>query len=169
MRRSAKKVDCEMPTIINKLINLKTIIAIIMIMTIIHVFAIYYDLYSGDVWIDMPLHFVGGFLAGVVGYWAMSFRFIGEKFGQLNLLATCFVLISISLFGSFIWEIFEFILLNCCESWARAGRLISPTVPDLLSDMVLGVTGGILFVVVLVFAAARKPKFDEQDHEVDWQ
>ena len=68
-----------------------------------------------------------------------------------------------------LWEIFEFILLNCCESWARASRLISPTVADLLSDMALGVTGGILFVVVLVFVAARKPEFDEQDHEVDWQ
>ena len=97
----------------------------------------------------------------------MSFRFISEKLGELKLLTICFILISISLFGSFIWELFEFILLNCCESWARAGRLISPTVPDLLSDMALGVTGGILFIVVLVFVAARKPEFDEQDHEVD--
>jgi len=153
-----------MPNKINEMINLKTIIAIIIAMTIIHIFAIYSGLYTGDVWIDMPLHFAGGFLAGMMGYWAMGFRAIGEKIGELNLLATSFVLISVSLFGSFLWEIFEFALLNCCESWARAGRLVSPTVPDLLSDMVLGVTGGILFVVVLVFGAAGRPKFDEQEH-----
>lgn len=126
-------------------------------MTVTHVFAIQSGLYSGDVWIDMPLHFVGGFLAGMMGYWAMGLRFIGEKFGDLNLSTTGFVLISISLFGSFIWELFEFGLLYCCESWARAGRLISPTVPDLLSDMAFGVTGGIFFVAVLALAAARKP------------
>ena len=141
---------------INRMINLKTIIAIIIAMTIIHIFAIYSGLYTGDVWIDLPLHFAGGFLAGMMGYWALGFRVIGEKFGELNLLATCFILISVSLFGSFLWELFEFSLLNCCESWARAGRLISPTVPDLLSDMALGVTGGILFVVVLVVGAAGK-------------
>ena len=140
-----------------------------MAMTIIHIYAINNGLYAGDVWIDMPLHFIGGFLAGMVGYWAMNFRLINEKLGELNLLTTCLILISVSLFGSFIWEIFEFGLLYCCESWARAGRLVSPTVPDLLSDMVLGVSGGILFVVVLVFGAARKPKFDEQHHEVDWE
>jgi hypothetical protein len=142
------------------MINLKTIIAVIIAMTGTHIFAINYGFYTGDVWIDLPLHFTGGFLAAMVGYWAMSLRGISELFGELNLFTRCFILVSFSLIGSLIWEIFEFSLLYCCESWARTGRLISPSVSDVLSDMAFGVAGGIFFVVVLVFVAAGNPKFD---------
>ena len=142
------------------MINLKTIIAVIIVMTGTHIFAINYGFYTGDVWIDLPLHFTGGFLAAMMGYWAMRLRGISELFGELNLFTSCFILVSFSLFGSLIWEIFEFSLLYCCESWARTGRLISPSVSDVLSDMSFGVAGGIFFVVLLAFVAAGKPKFD---------
>ncbi len=146
-----------MPNESNSLINIKTIIAVILAMTATHIFAINFGYYSGDVWIDQPLHFVGGFLAGLTGYWALGFPGIREKFGTLNLFATCVILASFSLVASFLWELFEFGLLSCCESWARTGRLISPSVADVLSDMGLGLAGGILFVVGLVFLTAKKP------------
>ena len=156
MRHDAKTINCEISNIINEMINLKTIIFVIAAMTATHIFAINYGFYSGDVWIDLPLHFAGGFLAAMVGYWAMNFRGVSEIFGELNLFTSCFILVSFSLFGSLIWEMFEFGLHYCCEGWARAGRLISPSVSDLLSDMVFGVAGGIFFVVVLVLVAAGK-------------
>ena len=142
------------------MINLKTILATIAAMTAVHIFAIRYSFYAGDVWIDMPLHFVGGFLAAMVGYWAMGFPIFSQKFGELNVFATCFVLVSMSLIGSFLWELFEFGLLSCCESWARTGRLISPSVADVLSDMAMGLGGGVLFAVLLGFVA-RKPMVDD--------
>jgi hypothetical protein len=141
----------------SRLINIKSIIAIILAMTATHIFAINYGYYSGDVWIDQPLHFAGGFLAAMTGYWGLSFAGIRKMFGTLNLFATCVMLASFSLVASFLWELFEFGLLTCCESWARTGRLISPSVADVLSDMGLGLAGGIVFVNGLVFVAAGKP------------
>ena len=132
------------------------IAAIIAAMTATHIFAINYGYYSGDVWIDQPLHFVGGVLAALAGYWALGFPAIGRIFGELNRFATGFVLASFALIGSFLWELFEFGLLICCESWARAGRLISPSVADVLSDMGLGLAGGIVFALVWVLASRAK-------------
>ena len=126
-------------------------------MTVVHIFAIYSGLYSGDVWIDLPLHFMGGFLAAMMGYWAMGFSAVRDRFGDINLFTTGFILVSIALLGSFIWELFEYGLAYCCESWARAGRLTSPSVADLLSDMGFGVSGGILFAALLVFSTSKKP------------
>ena len=145
-----------MPNESNSLINIKIIIAVILVMTATHIFAINYGYYSGNVWIDQPLHFTGGFLAGMTGYWALGFPGIRKMFGALNLFATCVILVSFSLVASFLWELFEFGLFTCCESWARTGRFISPSVADVLSDMGLGLAGGILFVIVLALAAVRK-------------
>ena len=142
------------------MINFKTILAVIAGMTAVHIFAIRYGFYTGDVWIDQPLHFVGGFLAGMVGYWAMGFQGFRAQFGELNFFTTCFVLVSLSLIGSFVWELFEFGLLVCCESWARAGRLISPSVADVLSDMGLGLAGGLFFVALLALGRAWSRSID---------
>ncbi len=119
------------------------------ILTVLHLGALYVGFYEGKVWVDMPLHFLGGVLLGLVGLWIFEKAFHDVSIQRTSLLIAI-VVVATSLFGSFLWEIFEFFLRDRAPMIALPLKLYSPTVSDTLSDMFLGTIGG-LAVALLSF------------------
>lgn len=109
-----------------------------------HFLAIRLGLYKGKVWVDMPLHVIGGILFGMIGAWilqALPQRFVGSP--------SPFILIALiggfSLFGSLLWELYEFAFLSLSPGEAMRLKMYSLSTSDILSDMVMGFLGGTAF------------------------
>lgn len=108
-----------------------------------HFAAIGAGLYKGNVWVDMPLHIIGGMLFGVLALWILGHlpkRFIGEP----SSLFVAFSIVAFSLTGSFLWELFEMGFSTYFPTVALSLKMYSFTLSDALSDMLMGIVGGVV-------------------------
>ena len=93
-------------------------------------------IYVAVVWIDMPMHFLGGASIAVAG---ISFLAFLKKRGVINELpfwVRTFFLISFVAFAAVSWELWEFFLDYVMHSRAQVD------LPDTMVDMLLGLLGG---------------------------
>ncbi len=98
--------------------------------------------------IDIPLHLIGGIIIGLFWWW------LANKF-SLNLGGVApkiFSFVGFVTTVSFLWESYEFITWKYFASVTPIWELYSPTVSDLLSDLVTTAVGALLigFVYVIV-------------------
>lgn len=124
---------------------------LLVLMAVIHFSAIPLGLYQGKVWIDMPLHVMGGIFFSMVGL--LLFQ---KKLDGTSNFIKIFSIISFALFGSFLWELFELGFGYLFPSGAGYFKLYSFTVSDALSDMSFGIFGGI--IVSYLFKKTRRIK-----------
>ena len=123
---------------------LKLIIMLILAVLFIHIAAIFTGLYQGKVWIDIPQHIISGIMLGLI--WLM---FIKDAIRNKMLVAVS--IISFAVLGSFLWEIFEFVLLQLSPSLEETVKFYSRTLGDALSDMFYGFLGGVLVAMITLF------------------
>jgi len=114
-------------------------------MTVIHFLAIPLGMYQGsNIWIDKPLHIMGGMAFAMIGLLVVQ-----RKLANADLSVGGFLILSFALFGSFMWELFEFVLFSWFNEYALRLRLYSPTVKDALFDMLFGLVGGLIIALIV--------------------
>lgn len=117
---------------------------IVAVMITIHFSAIELGLYSGKVWIDMPLHFLGGVLLGILWLYLSKKIFSSPPSYPLTIFQTG----SFALLGSFAWEALELAASKFFPVFALQYKFYSFTVSDVISDMALGLLGGIIVAIL---------------------
>ncbi len=122
--------------------SLKIIVSFLVFLLFIHIFASIAHLYWLIDWVDMPMHFLGGFWV------AMVFFYLNQKFFKIqNFWTTVIMTLSfVALIGVF-WEFFEFLydfFIFSKEYFGVFQRGISDTMSDLFFDLI----GGSAFLIV---------------------
>lgn len=98
-------------------------------------------LYDVFLWLDIPMHFLGGFSVGYM--LLLFFRFFEEE----NLIKInnkfIFIIMAVALvsFVAVLWEFYEFIMLNFGFPWQESTN-------NLLLDLFMGVCGGLTSVIL---------------------
>lgn len=90
--------------------------------------------------LDLALHFLGG-----IGF-ALGWLWLNDL---LQRKVDYFSVIMFALFGSFIWELYEFSVSSLLPKLAQTAAWYSPSVSDVLSDMFAGLIGGIVVSAIL--------------------
>ena len=138
-------------------IKLYHIILLALLLLAGHATALRVGLYQGTVWVDMPLHFLGGAFLGISWLWILA-----KAKGKMGEPSDFFVGISIvgfSLFGSFVWELFEYGLLVFFTGFSESFKLYSRSVSDAFSDMALGLLGGVVAALIHSYRNKRITQF----------
>lgn len=112
-----------------------------------HIVGIYYNLYVGLGWYDIPMHMLAGLWVGL-----MLAHFFGHKTGLIGLggsfwLTFVFVLGTVTAIGVF-WEFYEFfvsqILPHLSPSFEVGHMYLPDTLKDILDDMTGGSVAGLI-------------------------
>lgn len=98
-----------------------------------YIFISYSACCSGYVWIDIPLHFLGGVFAAIV-----AVIFYRKNFKSKNKLFILVAIISGAVFIGASWELFEWILDNLVPFFKLPHE---PNLNDTMSDLALDLLG----------------------------
>lgn len=110
---------------------------VVFIVGAIHVLALQHFLYWHYIWLDVPVHFLGGFWLGLLGSWLLAYRHVSVTFPMV--MATV-IIVSIG------WEVFEVAAGVPIEN-----SFILDTSIDISMDLIGGVLG--FFVARRLIAA----------------
>lgn len=128
-------------------IKLLYIICLLAVMTVIHFTAVSVGLYEQSViWIDKVLHIMAGIAIAMSWHWIMR-RSLKTSTENVPMLITISSTIGFVLLIALFWEIFEFAYWKGVPEWANKFKFYSPTIVDVLSDMVSNLIGGIIFSI----------------------
>lgn len=141
-------------------IQLTYIAVLVMITGIGHFAALYAGLYNGKVWVDIPLHALGGVFLGLIWIWLNQRFAAGNDVARQSFLAMSISIVEFALAGSFLWELVEFTFWNLLPVPAAQLKIYSASVGDVLSDMVAGVSGGLLVAVFYGWKITRNQQTD---------
>jgi hypothetical protein len=127
----------------------KVIFSLLIFILVFHVLATIYSWYWTYLWLDMPMHFLGGFWVAMAAV-ALIFNFqfpiskesVNQKFFRLTIVILSFVV----LIGVF-WEFFEFFYDMFISSRGYSGFL-QLGAADTLSDLFFDLLGGAAFLVL---------------------
>ena len=92
-----------------------------------HAFAIVNDWYWHYLWLDIPMHFLGGLWAALAVVWGL--RFLGVRTSFVHVFAGVIAI-------SIVWEIFEYL-----AGFQREGNYVFDTMLDLVMDIIGGMCG----------------------------
>ena len=124
-------------------------IALLCLMVLFHVFANFVGLYEQRIiWIDKVLHIMAGVGVAMIWVWVLQtcFKIALETIPKVMTVTS---LLGFVLFAAIVWEVFEFAFWIAAPAYAVALNLYSPTIFDVLSDLVTNLIGAILFAAVL--------------------
>lgn len=108
-----------------------------LILTVGHVLVSLYDYYNEVEWSDALLHAIAGSAMALLWLWVFQQNYLERTIGQ-------FSAIMAAVFGSFLWEIWEFAYWNFFPLLAGyEGRL-----DDTLADIMMGMIGGAFVALV---------------------
>src|SRR3989344_6922479 len=124
-------------------IRFKHLALLALLVTVGHFAALKLELYKGKIWVDMPLHFTSGIALGLLAIWILE-----NLKNKLSGTALIIWVTALALAGSFVWELFEFLLHQFAPDIALNLRLYSPRVSDVLSDMTFGALGGLAISII---------------------
>ncbi len=123
----------------------KKVILLAFAIVAIHLIAIFYNWYWRFLWMDIPMHFLGGVLVAVIFVWFFK-HFPGHLDLSRNFLLTTVLALSFTALIGVLWEFNEFVydlLISSRGLGALAGQGASDTIGDLFFDILGG-----LFVVI---------------------
>jgi hypothetical protein len=134
-------------------VRLWHIVSVLLLVTLVYLAAIPLGLYRGKVWIDKPLHVLGGVALALFWLW-LAGRLWGAALpsGAFFWIVTT---VSFTALGAFAWELFEFSVAALFPGAVYGLKLYSPNLKDALFDMAFGVGGGLL-ISLFVFTASRR-------------
>jgi len=115
------------------------IILLALLILIVHLIAVFAGLY-GVIPIDIPQHIIAGMIFGLIYFWWLS----TYKKEILSKPLIFISIVSFAVFGSVIWEILEFSVWKLFPVFANNFKFFSPTVLDLLVDVISGLIGGVI-------------------------
>ena len=108
----------------------------------------FFGVYERWQWFDVPMHFVGGFAAGLLG---VSLHFAGTSAKQRRELPSWYQLLfvlGITMFVAVTWEWHEFV-----RDWIHHGQAgwtwLQPSTADTMKDLLMGLLGGLVAASLL--------------------
>ena len=99
------------------------------------------DVYTKFPWLDIPLHFLGGFLAAYFFIFSMIY-FRKQNYLKYNKLFLALYAISFVSLIAVLWEFFEFSIEYL------TGLDFQGTLQDTMGDLFMGLVGGVVAIVV---------------------
>lgn len=124
--------------------NWKIVAGGLLLILIGQIIGVQFGLYEGPtIWFDLLLHFISGVVLAVVWIIISVSKMQTQSIVLFVLAAGGFALL-----GSFVWELFELLLNNTSPELAREYSLRSSTVQDGLTDMLAGLSGGLLWAYI---------------------
>lgn len=130
--------------------SLKSILIFLAVFLFLHIFATFYHLYWLFPWLDIPMHFIGGFLLAMIYFWINArVEILNPKFNKLPkwIVNLVFTLSFVILIGMF-WEFYEFLH----DFYFLTGGKINvfqtsfaDTMKDLFFDLVGGTSAFVIF------------------------
>ncbi len=142
------------------LISSKLILGLIVFILLLHILATINSWYWSIPWIDMPMHFLGGFLVAMVFIW-LSQKYFSQFLsnfllsGNKNLFALIIITLGfVALIGVF-WEFSEF-LCDIFISTKGYAWIAQQGVADTMSDLFFDFVGGLVFIFIFKIFKNRK-------------
>lgn len=89
------------------------------------------------IWIDIPMHFWGGMVAGI---WAWIV-FVRERAGSFSFIEKWLLVFGAAALVGVGWEFFEWVLDHVLSQWYTFPRT-QPSVDDVLGDLAMDLLGG---------------------------
>ncbi|MEK7634722.1 MAG: hypothetical protein AAB396_02475, partial [Patescibacteria group bacterium] len=132
------------------MITLKFIFTFLFIFVVFHFLALYNFWYWEFRWLDMPMHFFGGFLIAIFFIWLnLRFKILSDYSNSRlsNYLITVLISLSfVSLIGV-LWEFQEF-LYDIFISSKSSNIILQLSAADTIKDLFFDLLGGIVFLSV---------------------
>lgn len=124
----------------------KKIILFATAIVLIHSVATFYNLYWRFLWIDVPMHFLGGVLAAIIFIWLCG-KFPGHFDLSRNFFVTILAVLSFTALIGVLWELWEFVydVIISSRGW---GVLALQGARDTIGDLFFDILGGLVVVVV---------------------
>lgn len=117
-------------------------------LTLFYILAIFADWYRTHPWIDIPQHFFGGVLAGLVFY-AIVYRFPDTFNLKRNYPFTSLLLLGVVALGGAIWEFIEF-TYDATGLYQRFGaHLAQLSQQDTMGDLLMDLVGGLVLAIFM--------------------
>lgn len=134
------------------MVSLKHIISLLVFILFVHFFATIYSWYWTYFWLDMPMHFLGGFWVAMIYFWLCNqFQEVREEV-EPRRIKTVIAIISclsfVALIGVF-WEFFEFLYDILISSRGYSGFL-QLGAADMIGDLFFDFLGGSAFLIIYI-------------------
>ena len=119
----------------------KKIILFTIAIVLIHSVAVFYNWYWRSLWIDIPMHFLGGVLAALIFIWLCE-KFPGHFDLSRNFFATALAVHGFAALIGVLWEFSEFVydVIISSRGW---GALAGQGVRDMIGDLFFDLLGGV--------------------------
>jgi len=104
----------------------------------LHVFLYLLGIYESYTWMDIPMHFLGGFSAAFTYMFLIDILRHENLMGKMHFLVYFIFVISLVSLTAVLWEFFEFSLDMLFEAYNQKG------LGDTLGDILIGLIGGIV-------------------------
>ena len=115
-----------------------SLIILILLIAVVNGLANEFSWYWRIPWLDIPMHFLGGFWVGSVALWS----FLDNTTSKIG--RTITISISAALLAGILWEVFEFNI--GALTLAPGQSSIIDTISDLSFDIIGGAVAGIYFL-----------------------
>ncbi len=119
---------------------------------IIHTILMLFGIYSTHDWIDIPMHFIGGFSVAVTFTLILKSLQRNDLLGKMNLLVFLTFVVSLTAFTAVLWEFWEFLADVFVSLGAQLG------IADTMLDLFLGILGG-LFGFLFTYKSLKKSAY----------
>lgn len=133
------------------MVSLKSIIILLVFILALHFVATINHWYWIYNWLDIPMHFLGGFwvaLAAAASIFNFQFPISNEIFKQKNLSFFIIILSFVALIGIF-WEFFEFLYDVLISSRGYSG-FMQLGAADMTGDLFFDLLGGLAFLIIYI-------------------
>jgi len=123
----------------------KKIILLAIAIALIHSVAVFYNWYWRFLWIDVPMHFLGGVLAAIIFIWLCE-KLPGHFGLSRNFFITALAVLSFTALVGVLWEFSEFVydVIISSRGW---GALAGQGARDMIEDLFFDLLGGLAVVV----------------------
>ena len=135
-----------------KMVSLKSIISLFVFILLAHIFAVINHWYWTYNWIDIPMHFLGGFWLGLVFLYFINpnLEIKNHKF-----LVMMILVISFAVFVGVLWEFFEF-LSDVLFSSRGYFEISQQGTADTMGDLFFDIIGGLVTFGIYRFSVKGK-------------
>lgn len=124
-------------------VSSKTVFGLLALILVLHVIAIQKALYWVYVWLDIPMHILGGFWAALFLAWLLEHTsFLRFSFKEANLAASIIMSLGFVALCGIGWEFYEFIYDVFFSVSRNYDFLLQLSAADTIADLFFGILGG---------------------------
>lgn len=122
------------------------IITIFIVISLLHIFAVLFGLYSTSiVWIDKLQHILAGVAVAMFFLYLQSRKRVNLNSKRKLFFKVLFLVLIVAI----IWELLEFSFLEIFPLYAKKFSLYSPTLEEAIGDIIANLIGALLSLIFI--------------------